>query len=145
MTSSYGLPTLRRPASGVEGTGLSWFSRPYPQLPYRDVMGMYPRDMSEVYALDPQQRAVYEQRAVTLLGNQVTKKQTQWLFPDSPPTQQTTPPLQYGSHYVFPYEHAALPRPPNVAFTASYPHRPEIYRVGSISPFNPYTGGSSGN
>jgi len=40
MASAYGLPRLRRKTPGIEGTGLSWFSRPYPQLPYRDVMGM---------------------------------------------------------------------------------------------------------
>lgn len=142
MASSYGLPRLRRNGwPNTDGTGLSWFSRPYPQLPYRDVMGMYPRDMAEVYNLEPQQAALYEQRAVTLLGNQETVRQTQWLFPPA----YVTPPLQYGSHYFNPQENAPLARPQNVAFTPSFPHRPDIYRVGSISPWDPTTGASSGN
>lgn len=78
-------------------------------------MGMYPRDTVEVYNLEPQQRAQYEQRAVTLLGNQETVKQTQWLFPQT----HATPPLEYGSHYYNPQENARLARPTSVAFTPS--------------------------
>jgi len=100
--------------------------------------------MAETYSLEPQQRALYEQRAVTLLGNQETVKQTQWLVPDSPPTTKSTPPLQYGMHYYNPEVGAAVPRPRNVAFTPGFPHRPDISRVGTISPFNSSLGLSDG-
>jgi len=143
MASSYGLAHLRPGAPSREGTGLSWFSRPYPQLPYRDVMPMYPRDMIETHDLTPQHNALYEQRQVTLLGNDQTAKQTQWLFPPA----YTTPPLQYGSHYFNKNERQVQPRPANVAFTSGEcPHCPDIARVGTISPSfaNRYIGKSCG-
>jgi hypothetical protein len=146
MASSYGLPHLRKPRTGVEGTGLAWFSRPYPALPYRYVMGQYPRDeVYTMYSLEPQQRALYEQRAVTLLGNQTTQRQTQWLFPNTPPTVDSTPPLQHGSHYRDRSTTDKVPRPHVVAMHGTFPHTPDIYRQGSISPWNDQTGLDTGN
>lgn len=91
---------------------------------------MYPRDMVEQRCLEPQQRALFKQKQVTLLGNDVTVKQTQWLFP--PPNK--LPPLAFGSHYFNREPFDPPPPTQNIAFTPSFPHVPPISRNSSITP-----------